>query len=279
MDDQNDFDRSQWDNRQSISRRPRDTRQYGSDASMGPEDYAFTDEEVQYDGRQAYYRSRPPARQAQQRRQQGLEGRRQDQQWEHENMANREHDDWAEQVRQNWQRGPYRDYGWESRESALPEFRDPSVHRTREEDEEMQEDERRRRERSGGRPSFRRAYDAQGSQGLPTGEMQNRYTEAANYGTGNWNVPGPHQGRGPRNYQRSNERIREDINDRLTQHGQLDATNIDVRVENGEVWLTGTVDGRRAKRLAEDVADSVTGVKDVHNELKIQQGNTGQAQP
>ena len=38
-------------------------------------------------------------------------------------------DDWARQVR--WERGreePYRDYGWEPGESALPEFRDPSVH-------------------------------------------------------------------------------------------------------------------------------------------------------
>jgi hypothetical protein len=39
--------------------------------------------------------------------------------------------------------------------------------------------------------------------------------------------------------------------------------------EDGEVTLTGTVPSRRQKRLADDVADSVRGVKDVHNQLKV----------
>jgi hypothetical protein len=81
-----------------------------------------------------------------------------------------------------------------------------------------------------------------------------------------------HAGRGPRGYTRADERIEEEINDRLTWHPDLDASGIDVRVQHGEVTLAGTVDSRFTKRLARDIADSVDGVRDVHNRLAIQQG-------
>jgi hypothetical protein len=77
-------------------------------------------------------------------------------------------------------------------------------------------------------------------------------------------------GRGPKNYVRSDDRLLEDINERLTENPYLDASDMEVRVKNGEVTLSGAVDDRRAKRLAEDIAESVTGVKEVHNELKSQ---------
>jgi len=90
-----------------------------------------------------------------------------------------------------------------------------------------------------------------------------------------WLIPGPFTGAGPQTYQRSDERIRDDIHERLTRHGYLDARNIQAQVSNGEVTLTGTVDTRQAKRMAADTAESVSGVKDVHNNLQIQQP-TGQ---
>lgn len=87
--------------------------------------------------------------------------------------------------------------------------------------------------------------------------------------TEGWRVPGPHAGRGPRGYQRSDERIREELNDRLTAHGHIDATDIECRVVNGEVTLTGFVDSRAAKRAAEDIADDLYGVREVHNQLRL----------
>ncbi len=81
---------------------------------------------------------------------------------------------------------------------------------------------------------------------------------------------GPHYGRGPRGYRRSDERLQEEINDRLTEHGELDATDIEVRVMDGEVTLTGTVMDRQSKRLAEDLAEGVMGVSQVHNQIRIQ---------
>ena len=84
-----------------------------------------------------------------------------------------------------------------------------------------------------------------------------------------WRVPGPHVGRGPKGYQRSDERMREEISDRLTAHGLVDATDVEVRIEQGEVTLTGFVDSRDAKRAAEDCAEDVQGVREVHNHLRI----------
>ena len=84
-----------------------------------------------------------------------------------------------------------------------------------------------------------------------------------------WHVPGPYAGVGPKGYQRSDDAILREVCELLTGHGKLDAGNIDVRVENGEVILGGTVDSRQSKRLAEELAENVFGVKDVQNQLRI----------
>jgi hypothetical protein len=77
-------------------------------------------------------------------------------------------------------------------------------------------------------------------------------------------------GRGPKDYQRSDERITEDINERLTQDHHVDATEITVETRSGEVTLRGTVSDRESKRRAEEIAESCSGVKDVQNQLRIQ---------
>lgn len=87
--------------------------------------------------------------------------------------------------------------------------------------------------------------------------------------TEGWRVPGPYAGRGPKGYQRSDERIRDEVNERLTAHGLIDASEVDCRVQNGEVVLTGFVDSRAAKRAAEDLAEDVYGVREVHNQLRV----------
>ena len=81
--------------------------------------------------------------------------------------------------------------------------------------------------------------------------------------------PGRYAGRGPRGFVRSDERIREDVNDALEVHGDIDATDVSVTVSEREVTLEGIVQDRRTKRLAEDAAASVSGVRDVHNHLRV----------
>lgn len=80
---------------------------------------------------------------------------------------------------------------------------------------------------------------------------------------------GEHRGRGPKGYTRSDERIREDINDRLSDDSWVDASEIEVAVANREVTLTGNVDSRNAKRRAEDIAEQVSGVNHVSNNLRV----------
>ena len=155
-------------------------------------------------------------------------------------MKNQERDDqgdWAARVPDRRFRGPYDDYGWERQQSVLPKFRDPGFHFNPDELEQL--------------ARWRRS-----SLGESTG----------------WEN-GPHRGRGPRGYVRSDERIHEEVCERMTRHGQLDASNIEVRVEKGEVILTGEVPDRRTKRLAEDISDSVPGVQDVQNRLQIGKGS------
>lgn len=80
---------------------------------------------------------------------------------------------------------------------------------------------------------------------------------------------GEHRGKGPRSYRRRDERIQEDVNDRLYDDPWLNATDIEVEVQGGDVVLKGTVEDRQAKRRAEDICESVSGVKNVENRLRV----------
>jgi len=83
---------------------------------------------------------------------------------------------------------------------------------------------------------------------------------------------GAHRGRGPKGYRRSDERIREDVSDRLTDDSWLDANGIEVAVSDSDVTLTGTVRSREDKKRAEALAESVSGVDNVQNNLRIDRG-------
>ncbi len=80
---------------------------------------------------------------------------------------------------------------------------------------------------------------------------------------------GQYGGRGPKNYLRSDERIRDDVCQRLTEDWGVDASNIDVTVANREVTLTGTVPAREQRRRAEDCAEQVAGVSHVQNNVRV----------
>ncbi len=116
-------------------------------------------------------------------------------------------------------------------------------------------------------------YGAQGYGGQSSGSQV--------YG-GQWNGQGmggqpggsreSYRGRGPSGYRRSDERIQEQVNEALEDDDRVDAEHISVQVQGGEVTLTGTVRDRYQKRCAEDCVEAVRGVKDVHNQLRVQSG-------
>jgi osmotically-inducible protein OsmY len=78
-----------------------------------------------------------------------------------------------------------------------------------------------------------------------------------------------YKGKGPRGYKRSDERIQEDVSDRLTDYEYLDASDITVTVVSGVVTLGGNVSSQWARRAAEDVAETVSGVQDIQNNLRV----------
>jgi CBS domain-containing protein len=140
------------------------------------------------------------------------------------------------------------------------------------------------------RPGYDSSEDDRRMQGVErTYSLVNERHDRDNYGVGPGNTRfgndatasrgevrrGEHAGRGPRGYGRSDDRIREDINERLTDDAMIDASEIEVEVRDGEATLTGTVRVRSEKRRAEDIAESVRGVKHVQNNLRVGQHREG----
>jgi osmotically-inducible protein OsmY len=78
-----------------------------------------------------------------------------------------------------------------------------------------------------------------------------------------------YRGLGPKGYRRSDQRIHEDVCEALTEDTDLDPSSVEVTVQEGEVTLSGTVSSRHDKRQAENIAERVTGVRDVHNHLRV----------
>lgn len=80
-----------------------------------------------------------------------------------------------------------------------------------------------------------------------------------------------YRGIGPKNYTRSDERIREELCERLTDADDIDARGIEVQVRQGVVTLEGEVGRRQMKYRAEDLAESCSGVRDIENRLRVRE--------
>jgi hypothetical protein len=124
------------------------------------------------------------------------------------------------------------------------------------------------------RPQSERQYDTSNRRtggamwSTDDGRMEFGGSSVQSRGYGGSSVQDNRWGRGPKGYQRADNRIHEDVCDRLT-YSDVDAENIEVTVTNGEVTLSGTVRDRWDKRRAEDVAEHVSGVRDVHNNIRV----------
>lgn len=74
---------------------------------------------------------------------------------------------------------------------------------------------------------------------------------------------------GPKGYQRSDERLREDISERLMEARYVDSSDVTVAVSGAKVVLEGTVPERRMKHAIEDLADACPGVQDIENGIRL----------
>jgi hypothetical protein len=118
---------------------------------------------------------------------------------------------------------------------------------------------------------FDRGYNDRGYRSGPSGyrDLESGTDRGWNIGRDTDRGTTSYRGRGPKNYQRSDERIREDVCERLAMDDDIDASEIEINVAEGVVTLNGSVNERHAKRMAEDVCENVRGVKDVQNNLRV----------
>ncbi|HEU5135860.1 MAG TPA: BON domain-containing protein [Steroidobacteraceae bacterium] len=109
-----------------------------------------------------------------------------------------------------------------------------------------------------------------GSQGWSSqGGWREPYGEGQQYGSPGGYSQGMHRGKGPKNFQRSDERVKELLCERLHDDPDIDASEVTVTVQGGRIMLEGTVDSRRTKNAIEDVAEQI-GMQDVQNNLRVQ---------
>jgi osmotically-inducible protein OsmY len=133
------------------------------------------------------------------------------------------------------------------------------------------------------RENGRQPFGGEGLQAPYGGGQQSGYAPQSGHGSGwqsgdswggNWQsgYGGTQQERtlrrGPKNYTRSDERIREDVCERLMQSG-VDASDVTVSVRDGKVILEGSVPERRMKHRIEDIAEQCFGVSDVDNNVRV----------
>jgi hypothetical protein len=132
----------------------------------------------------------------------------------------------------------------------------------------------------GGGPSF-----TGGAYGTADWRSDSPYFDEVGFNRGNYEDPlarqtggrSPHrQSRpqrryplGPKGYTRSDERLREDISERLMQAYDIDSSEVTVQVLGGKVVLEGTVPNRYMKHAIEDIADAAPGVQDVDNRVRV----------
>jgi osmotically-inducible protein OsmY len=67
---------------------------------------------------------------------------------------------------------------------------------------------------------------------------------------------------------RPDDTILENVSYMLTRHTEIDNENINIRIDKGEVILTGSVPEERMKFMATEVIKLIPGVKSVNNQLK-----------
>lgn len=210
-------------------------------------------------------------------------GRREGEPWRErseQELGGRGREDWygreewrgeeAEPRRREWRAYPREDRGWQPEERGGTEW----------EEERHGRDWRAERGRWGAsdrRPEMDRPWVERG----PTrrGRDARGLVEWEDRGPLAWlgdklRGAGGRRPRGPKGYTRSDERIHEEVCERIARSG-VNADDVEVRVEKREVTLTGTVGSREEKWWLEEVVDDVFGVEEVHNQVRVSRTEAG----
>ncbi len=106
-----------------------------------------------------------------------------------------------------------------------------------------------------------------GSQGWESQAQQRDYGPFGSQGNSSMDM---RHRQGPKGYSRSDERIREDVCERLCMAHELAVHDVSVQVKDGRVDLQGSVPERWMKHAIEDCAEQCFGVQDVENRIRTQ---------
>lgn len=120
--------------------------------------------------------------------------------------------------------------------------------------------------------SYRPGADAgygTGSYGTESYGASGSWTGGVHGGEGGANGGGNRRKKSPKNFQRSDERIKEEVYDRLIQDPDIEIDDIEIEVQAGEVTITGTVPQRWLRYRVEETVDSIWGIKDITNNLRV----------
>jgi osmotically-inducible protein OsmY len=145
------------------------------------------------------------------------------------------------------------------------------------------------RQQYGQRPYGQRQYGQRYSQqyGQPYDQQYGRhlgqqYSQGQPYGQSYGQGYGQHGARrltsGPKGYQRSDERLKEDISERLMESHHIDSSDVSIEVRGAKVVLDGTVPSRHMKHAIEDLVDVCPGVQDIDNRVRVANQNMRQSQ-
>ncbi len=84
-----------------------------------------------------------------------------------------------------------------------------------------------------------------------------------------WPRPPERPRRGPKGFKRTDERLKDDIAVRLMYRHDIDSSDVILEVKDGKVTLEGTVPERWMRYAIDDIAESVLGVQDVENNVRV----------
>lgn len=177
--------------------------------------------------------------------------------------------------------GPARDYGegrYEGRQRHGGEMQGQGYYGSRAGRQGGGEDWQRSGQRAPWDDDEARRGSGSAQRGAQAGNIRDEWGESRRGGAGDFGGQG--EGRfgqqlrgrdrvGPKGYQRSDERIREEICERLAHAPHVDVQEVEVEVESGVVRLSGNVRDRQQKYCIEDIADDVFGVREVHNGIRM----------
>lgn len=115
------------------------------------------------------------------------------------------------------------------------------------------------------------------SPGYESDHAPGRHGSRASSGGDSWSygrsaTEDPRFRSGPKGYKRSDERLKEDVCERLMRDPRVDASDVSVEVHEGKVSLTGNVPERSMKHTVEDIVDSCMGVSDIDNRVRVDNG-------